>query len=341
VTMPKRTTRPRGRIQHIRLLLLGGLLRSLGDFATLAIGLLHRLDDTDGDGLSHVTDSETTKGRVFIVALNAHGLRRSELDDSGITRLDELRVRLHHFTRSSVDLLDQLAELAGNVCGVAIKHWRVAGADLTRVIEHDDLGVEGRGLLSGIILGVGTDISASDILDGNVLDVEANIVAGVALLQLLVVHFDGLDFSGDVGWGEGNDHASLDNTGFNSADGHGANTTNLVHILKWKTVGLVGRSCWGLNAIDSIEEGLALDRTGLGLTRPAFVPRHVRRLLKHVVTMPAGDRDESDLLGVEADFFDEVTCLFDNFIEAILRPLGGVHLVDGDDELTDTEGEGK
>jgi len=264
-TLPKSTTRPRGKIQYIRLLLFGRLLRSLGDLATFAIRLLHRLDDTNGDGLSHVTDGETTEGRIFVIALNAHRLRRRELDNGGITRLDKLGVRLDRLACSAVDLLDELAELARNVCSVAIKHWCVAGPDLTRMVEHDDLSVERRGFLGRVILRVGAHIPAPDIFDGNVLDVEANVVTRVAGLELLVMHFDGLDFSGDVGRGEGNDHAGLDDTSFNSADGDCANTADLVNILKWEAEGFVGRSGGGFDAINGIKESLALNHATLDL----------------------------------------------------------------------------
>jgi hypothetical protein len=57
--------------------------------------------------------------------------------------------------------------------------------------------------------------------------------------------------------------------------------------------------------------------------------------------VPSRDGDEGDGLGVVADLFDEVGSFFDDFIETLLAPLGGVHLVDGDDELPDTEGESK
>jgi hypothetical protein len=57
--------------------------------------------------------------------------------------------------------------------------------------------------------------------------------------------------------------------------------------------------------------------------------------------MPARNGDESDSLGVVADLLDEVGSFLDDFVEPILRPLGGVHLVDGDDELPHTEGEGE
>jgi len=98
----------------IRLLLLGsGLLSGLGGLSTLSVGLLNRLDDTDGNGLSHVSDGESTKGRVVGVRLDTDGLLRHELDNGGVTGLDELGRGLHDLTGSSVDLLDELGELAG------------------------------------------------------------------------------------------------------------------------------------------------------------------------------------------------------------------------------------
>jgi hypothetical protein len=177
VTVPKNATRPRGRIQHIGLLLLGGLLCGLGDFATLALGLLHRLDNADGNSLSHVTDGETTKGRIFIVALNAHGLRRSELDDGGITGLDELGVRLHYLTRSAIDLLNQLAELAGNVCSVAIKNWCITSVDLSWVIEDDNLGSEGISFSWWIDFRISTNESSLKIFNGDVLNVKSDVIS--------------------------------------------------------------------------------------------------------------------------------------------------------------------
>ena len=52
--------------------------------------------------------------------------------------------------------------------GVAVKNGGVAGTDLTGVVEDDDLGVEGRSLLGGVVLGVGRDVATADILDGDV-----------------------------------------------------------------------------------------------------------------------------------------------------------------------------
>ena len=73
--------------------------------------------------------------------------------------------------------------------------------------------------------------------------------------------------------------------------------------------------------------------------------------------MPARDGDECDSLGVIADLFDESGGFLHDFVETVFTPLrsykalsnnwvvitnlGGVHLVDGNDELPDTQGEGK
>lgn len=47
------------------------------------------------------------------------------------------------------------------------------------------------------------------------------------------------------------------------------------------------------------------------------------------------------MLRVEADLLDEGGGLLDDLLVTLLGPLGGVHLVDGDDELLDTEGVGE
>ena len=118
--------------------------------------------------MSHVTDGETTKRGVLVVGLHAHGLAGNKLGNASITRLDELGARLDRLAGTTVDLLDELGELASNVGGVAIENGGVASTDLTRVVENDDLCVEGSGLLSGVVLRVGRNVSTADILDGNV-----------------------------------------------------------------------------------------------------------------------------------------------------------------------------
>jgi hypothetical protein len=326
---------------RVNRLLLASLDSGLGDLATSLVGLGNALDDTDSDGLTHVTDSETTERWVISEGLNTHRLAGNHLDDSGITGLDELGVVLNGLAGTTIDLLEELRELASNVSSVAIQNWSVTSTDLTRVVEDDDLGVEGISTLGRIVLGVASNVSTSNFLDGDVLDVETNIVTGETLDELFVMHFDGLDFSGDVGGSESDDHTGLDDTGLDTTDWHRSNTRDLVDILERKTERLVGGTRWRVDGIDGFEEGLAGGLARLGLLLPSLVPRAVGRGIDHVVTVEAGDGNEGDSLGVVADLLDEVGCLLDDFLVTFLGPLGGVHLVDGDDELSDTEGESK
>jgi len=147
--------------------------------------------------LSHVANGETSKRWVISEGLNTHGLGWNHLDDGSITRLDELGGVLNGFTGTTIDLLQELTELASNVGSVAIKDWSVTSTDLTRVVKDDNLGVEGLSSLRWVVLGVTGDVTTTDFLDGNVLDVEANVVSWETLDKLLVVHLDGLDFSGE------------------------------------------------------------------------------------------------------------------------------------------------
>jgi hypothetical protein len=157
-----------------------------------------------------------------------------------------------------------------------------------------------------------------------------------------VVHLDGLDFSGHVGGSEGDDHAGGDNTSLDTADGNCANTGDLVHILEGKTEGLVGGTDGGVDGVNGLEEGLTGGlATGLGLLLPTLVPGAVGGRLKHVVTVEAGDGDEGNGGRVVADLLDEGGGLLDDLLVTVLGPLAGVHLVEGNDELLNTEGEGK
>lgn len=71
-----------------------------------------------------------------------------------------------------------------------------------------------------------------------------------------MVHFDGLDFSGDVGGSEGHDHTRLDDTSLNTSNGNSANTGDLVHILEGKTEGLVGRTGGLIDGINGVKKSL-------------------------------------------------------------------------------------
>lgn len=337
--MPRSVDQPKPLKNMSCLLLLGSRLSLLA----LDLGVLHdRLDDTDGDGLSHVTDSETAQGRVICESLHAHRLGRNHLDDGSIAGLDELGVGLGALTSTAIDLLEELGELAGNVGSVAVEDGGVASTDLTGVVENDDLSVERLGTEGRVVLAVTSNVATADILDRDVLHVETNVVTGVTLLELLVVHLDRLDFSGHHGGSEGNDHTGLKFTRLDTADRNRANTTDLVNILEGQTQGLVVGTLGLLDGVNGVEEGLAGDLGTLGgLLLPALVPGSILGDLEHVVAVETRDGDEGNMLGVETNLLDEGRGLLDNLVETSLSPLGGIHLVDGDNELLDTEGEGE
>merc|ERR1712024_9585 len=325
-------------------LLLVGLHGRLGDLSTGTIALLDGLDDADGNGLSHISDGESSKRSVGAERLDAHWLGWDHLDNGGITTLDLGRGVLNLLTRSSIDLLDELIESAGDVRGVAIEHRGVTLLDLTGVVQDDDLGVEALALGGGVVLAVRAHVTSSDVLDGDVLDVEADVVAWHALGDLGVVHLNGFDLSGDVGRSELDDHTGLDDTGLDSSDWHSSNTANLVDVLERESEGLVGRSDRWVDAVESLEEGLSgLLAALLGLLLPSLVPRHVGGGFDHVVSVPARDWDESNRLRVVTDLLDVVADLLHDLLVSVLAVLGlgVVHLVDANDELLDAEGEGQ
>lgn len=285
-------------------------------------------------------NSEATKWWVIGEGLDAHRLGRNHLDDGSVARLDELRVGFDGLASAAIDLLKELRELASDVGSVAVEHWGVSGTDLTWVVEDDDLGVEGIAALRWVVLGVTGDVATTDLLDGDVLDVEADVVTWLTLGKLLVVHLNGLDFGGDTSWREGDDHAGFDHTSLHTTDWDRANTADLVHILKWETERLVRWTGWWVDGIDGLQQGLAR-RLGLGLLLPTLVPWAVGGGVDHVVAVEARDWNEWNRLRVVADLLDEVADFLDDFVEALLRPLGSVHLVDGADELLDTKGVGE
>jgi hypothetical protein len=289
------------------------------------------LDDTDGDGLSHITDGETSKRRVGGERLAAHGLGGLKANHSGISLLDGLGGGLKLLTGTLVNLGEDLSELAGNVSSVAVKNGGVTVGDLTRVVQDDDLGGEVLNTGGGVVLGVRADISTTDILDRDVLDVEANVVSGLGLGDLLVVHFNGLNLGGDTSGGEGDNLTGGQDTSLNTTDGDSSDTANLVDVLEGKTEGLLRGTLGDLEGIESLKEGGAL------------VPGEVGRTLQHVVTVPAGDGDEGDGLGLVTNLLQVVTDLVLDLGVTGLGPVDRlvIHLVDADDHLLDTEGVGE
>jgi len=335
-------------------LLAASLDSGLGDLAGGGFLLGDGLDDADGDRLPHVTDGEPAERRVGGEWFHGHGLGRSHLDDGGITVLDGLGEGLQLFAGTTIASLEDFLKFASNVGGVAIHDGCVTVLDRSGVVEDDDLRVEVLALLGRVVLGVRGDVATTDFLDGDVLDVEANVVAGKSLGEGLVVHLHRFDLSGDVGGGETDDHAGLDDTGLDTTDGHCSDTANLVDVLEWETKGLVGGALRRDDGVQGVDEGHtggdgSLDVLGptlflLAIAVSSGPPGHLLGFLQHVVSVPSGNGAEDDFLGIVSDLLNVTLDFLTDFQEtglAVRSRGGGVHLVDSDDELLDSESVGE
>ena len=73
---------------------------------------------------------------------------------------------------------------------MAIQNWGVSSVDLTWVVKDDDLSEEHFGISGwGILCGRG-DLNPLDVLNGDVSDVEANVVTWKGSIDLFVMHLD-------------------------------------------------------------------------------------------------------------------------------------------------------
>ena len=126
--------------------------------------------------MTHVTNGEATQWGEVRERLNAQGLAWNQGDHGSITRLDEFGVLLGGFAGTTIAFLLDFGEFAGNVGGVAIQHGGVTVTDLAGVVQNDDLSVEVSGTLGWVVLGVTSDVTTAQLLDGDVLDVETDVV---------------------------------------------------------------------------------------------------------------------------------------------------------------------
>ena len=100
-------------------------------------------------------------GQGFVVHLNGLNLSgqlvRSEGDNH--TGFDDTS-----FDNGGISRFDRFG-IGFGVSSVAIQNWRVSVADLSGVVENDNLGGKVLSTDSGLVLGVRGDISTLDILD--------------------------------------------------------------------------------------------------------------------------------------------------------------------------------
>mmetsp|Transcript_71797 Transcript_71797/g.155035 ORF Transcript_71797/g.155035 Transcript_71797/m.155035 type:complete len:344 (-) Transcript_71797:469-1500(-) len=303
---------------------------------TLGFGsLLDVSDDSDSHSHLHVADGEAAEGREVLEGLANHVLGGGHLDEGGLAGLDALELVVAFvedlLAGSLVGLLNELGEFASDVAGVAVDDGGVALVDLecsalAALAGHDDLRVEALGLHDFLFVVLTHDVAALEFLDGQVLDVESDVHAGDSLLELLVVHLDGLELGADVVRCEPDLLLGLEDAGLDAAHRDRADAADLVHVLEGHAQGLVGGSLGALHAVEHVGEGRAL------------VPRHVRGDGVEVVAVESGDGYELDVLRLEAGLLGEAGELGLDLALALLVLAARVHLVDADDHLADAQG---
>merc|ERR1719449_477232 len=296
-----------------------------------------------GHGLSHVPDSKSSEGSKLAEWLYTHRLRRHQLDNGSVSRLDELWIVFRRFTSPPVHLLLDLCEFTSNVGRVAVEHWAVAIGHLARVVEDNDLSGEVCDTTGGLVLGIRGYVSSLDVLDRDILHVESNVVSRDGLWEGLVVHLHGLDLCGQLRGGEGYHDTRLYHSSLHSTNRHCTNTSNFVDVLKRKPERLVSRPSRRDNGVQSLEESSAASLSLLPLDSPALVPTHLLRGGEHVVPVPSGDWHEGNSSWIVANLLDESAHFFLDFFKSGLAVwrLRGVHLVNRNNELLDPESVGK
>ncbi len=100
------------------------------------------------------------------------------------------------------------------------------------MVQNNDLGSEILHPSGRLVLAVRGHITSLDILDRDVLDIEAYIVTGSSLGKGFMMHLDRLDLSGEVDGGKGHNHAWLYDSCLHSANGNCPDASNFVDILK-------------------------------------------------------------------------------------------------------------
>lgn len=304
--------------------LLSSLLASIG-----SVLLLGGLDDSDSNGLLHVSDGESTEWWELVEGFDDHWLGGDHLNDTGVSGFDEFWEFFGNLTGSLVHLVLDFSELASDMAGVAIEDWGVTVHDLTWMVHDDDLSLEVIGVHGWLVLGVGGDVTSLDVSDGKSLDVETNVVSWDGLSDGLVMHLDGLAVGGDTHWSESDVHVWLDDTGLNSTDWYCTNTGDLVDILEWESEWLQYWSLWWLDGVEGLHEVLSL------------VPWHVVGKLEHVITDPSGNWDEWDVVDLVTNLLEVEGDFGLDFLVSVLLVVStlGVHLVATDDHLLDSHGE--
>jgi hypothetical protein len=148
--------------------------------------------------LFHVSDGESSERGILLERFNTHGFGGSHDGEARVSRFNEFGVSFKFFTGSSINFLSDFFEFNGNVGGVAIQDGGISVLDLTGVVKNDNLSEESNSGSGRIFFGVRGNISSFNFFDGNIFNIETDIVSWNGFSELFVMHFNGFDISGFV-----------------------------------------------------------------------------------------------------------------------------------------------
>mmetsp|Transcript_32387 Transcript_32387/g.48083 ORF Transcript_32387/g.48083 Transcript_32387/m.48083 type:complete len:352 (-) Transcript_32387:394-1449(-) len=288
-----------------------------------------------------VHHSKTTKGRNLIEGLNKQRSRGLELH-LGRLELRNMRRILHLCSPSLLRLLpENFRHLASDLCRARKNNRGVARLENSRVLLDCNQGCETLDWLELAFLLEIENITGlhlfilSDTLNGH-----ADRVSGTCTIQHLLMLLNGKDlFVLETRRHDTNNVSRANSSLLNRSCNDLSNALDVIDARHRKTKRSIRQPLRWLNEIvQGIEKGEARYlHLGLEISLPTLVPRSLVGLLREVIAIESRVRDEWDLLGLESDYLEHLCKLILDLIEPLLRPVAGVHLVDSDNDLLNTQ----
>merc|ERR1711967_145457 len=321
------------------------------------LGALAKHDERVG-----VHDGDTAETGALLEGSDDDRALRGEHDLSHVVLLDELGgldlgttggllahlpvddLELHRGTRGTSE--GDGAEATTVLLRLLVISGRL---ELTGVVLDGDLHGELHGLGERILVLADDVTDTGHVLLGQTLDVETDVVTSHGLVDLLVVHLDGEHLATARHLSVGRSELDLglldDGALLNTASDDITDTLDLVDTRHTGAHGsLVGTLRGEAGIVEAVLKCVDVDVVAVNDEVDALVPRHLLGLLHEVVTLPAGDGDEGelllDLVLLVASGLEHDEHLSGDLIETRLQVRGRgsvVHLVDADDPLLDTE----
>mmetsp|Transcript_16243 Transcript_16243/g.24077 ORF Transcript_16243/g.24077 Transcript_16243/m.24077 type:complete len:443 (+) Transcript_16243:82-1410(+) len=285
--------------------------------------------------------SNTSKGSTLLKGLNKKRLRWLKSNLS-ILKLRQFRGVVNLGTTSLLGLLPQdLGHLACNLGSSAEDNWAVTRLENTGVLLYGNHGVERFDGQELTLLLYVDDITGLNLLVlADTLDGETNRVTGSSGIELLLVLFDGENLlSLKTGGNDTNLITRLEGSLLNGTADDLTNTLDVVNVGDGKTDRKLRVT---LGCLDEVVQALNKSETSDGLLgvdvgSPSLVPGSLIGLLDKVVSVESRVWDEGNLLWLEANHLKHLYEFVLDLSETTLVPAAGVHFVDSNNDLLNSE----